>query len=350
MTAPVVAASYAEVRSVLRSADFDASGSTIQVGQSRRLLPLQAVGVEHDVSRARLARCLSAEAVAGWEPSIRSIAEDLTASIAGQVVDVNSSFSVAFPLRVFGVLLGIPRSDLDRLLRWHDVIMDPDCESPQLRNDAGRAVTAYFESHVRHGDIRNDDNLLGALMAGESGDKPTMEDVVDTCYLLLLAAVDTVSQAMATTFALFAADPKWRQVAVRGGRANGDFIDELLRWAPPARIVPRTAIVGAVIDGTEIPAGGTILCDLGAANRDPRRWVDPSLFDPGRPPGVHLAFGAGRHRCVGANLARREIALALEELDRHIESITSADDIGNWEDASQWRRQRPLRLSLAPRR
>lgn len=109
----------------------------------------------------------------------------------------------------------------------------------------------------------------------------------------------------------------WRhpdaRAAAFGGRI-GDWIEETLRWDPPTQAIARTTTEDVELHGTTIPADARVLLLTGSANRDPRVFDDPGRFDLDRDTSGSLAFGNGRHHCLGANLGRLEARIALEEI------------------------------------
>ncbi len=354
----VMVGEYASVRAVLVNDDqFGTGGATIDCGQPRRLLPLQADGEEHDVYRAPLARLLSAGAVERWEPAIRRITTELVEALLvskrdpASLVDVNAGFSSPLPMQVFGWMMGIGDIDVARLLILHDQIMVPTPSTPPaVKRSAGAEVGRYFDRLVSECRQHPRGDVLGALVIEQAGRRSlTDEEISDICFLLLLASVDTVSQALSSMFFLFANYPRQRDLAMVGGKANPQFIEELLRWEPPAMILPRTSQERCTINGEEIEKNDLVLCDLRSANRDSSRFEAPERFDPMRSPRPHLAFGAGSHRCVGVHLARMELAIAVEEIDRAIEVIAGPDGEAPELGVLTPRRTAPNLLELRPR-
>ena len=123
----------------------------------------------------------------------------------------------------------------------------------------------------------------------------------------------------------------WRALAEQPGLARAAY-DEAVRWASPVQIFFRTARGHVDLAGTTIPDGEKLLLFYGAANRDPRHWADPDVYDLGRDPSGHVGFGFGLHQCVGQHVARLEgecLLQALAERVSHLEATAEATAVPN---------------------
>ena len=138
---------------------------------------------------------------------------------------------------------------------------------------------------------------------------------------LLSAGVDTTVHGVAALLYAVATNPvQWQRLRARPQLARLAF-DEAVRWESPVQTFFRTATTDVRLGSVTIPDGKKILMFLGAANRDPRRWVDPDGFDLGRDPSGHVGFGMGIHQCVGQHVARLEAATLIQALARRVRTI-----------------------------
>lgn len=170
--------------------------------------------------------------------------------------------------------------------------------------------------------------LPQGLISDEGEDAPLTEDeVIDVCYLLIVAAQDTMEIGLTAALGVLAGDSAAELVAAIERGREKPVIEELLRWSSPARAVSRIAGVEVADGARKIAAGTQVLCVLAQANRS-SVYANPAEFDPGvstAPNPPHLAFGAGPHRCVGAHLAHIQIRVTLEEFARRFELTAPAD-------------------------
>jgi 4-methoxybenzoate monooxygenase (O-demethylating) len=141
---------------------------------------------------------------------------------------------------------------------------------------------------------------------------------------LLSAGVDTTVHGISAVLYGFATHPaEWQRLREQPSLARVAF-DEAVRWESPVQTFFRTTTSDVRLGGVVIPDGAKILMFLAAANRDPRRWVEPDRFDLSRDPSAHVGFGMGIHQCVGQHVARLEAEAVLTALARRVESIEIA--------------------------
>ncbi len=245
-------------------------------------------------------------------PRIEERAEALVQDCAATVsetgsVDVIEGLAEPLPVLVIAELLGVPQADRHLLRPWsqaivkmYEVTHTPHEEAEAQR--ASREFAAYVEELAADRARRPGEDLLSDLVAARDGtDRLSPRELVATAVLLLNAGHEASVNGFGNGLASLLA-------------AGGDFddpvllVEEMLRHDSPLHLFERTATHDTVIEGVPIRAGQKIAALLGAANRDPAVFADPDAFRPDRDPNPHLAFGAGIHFCVGAPLARLELA------------------------------------------
>jgi cytochrome P450 len=195
-------------------------------------------------------------------------------------------------------------------------IMYRDEESGDLPPEALQAIGAlvgyYTELTIERSRERQDDLLSGLLDAAEGEDRLTPEEIVGVLILLVGAGIETTMLLLGNAWYAAWQHPDERAKAF-GGRVE-DWVEETLRFDPPAQALARSTTEEMELHGVKIPAESRILLLTGSANRDPHVFAEPDRFDLDRDTGSSLAFGNGRHHCLGANLGRLEARIALQEI------------------------------------
>src|SRR2546423_13162777 len=146
--------------------------------------------------------------------------------------------------------------------------------------------------------------LTGFLEADVDGNRLTREDILDICYLFLLAGLDTVTASVGCMVSYLAQNEDQRRRLVADPSLVPGAVEELLRWETPVPGVPRVLTEDIEVSGEQLQAGERVTVLLGPANTDESQFPDPDDVDFQRPPNPHPAFGGGAHRCLGAHLAR----------------------------------------------
>ena len=218
----------------------------------------------------------------------------------------------------------------DGIIRAHKFVDPPADQSPEsmaafvkAQNDFRKGVAKqmfdYFEREIAASEGRSRDDLLGALLTAEiDGEKLSHEEILDICFLMLLAGLDTVTATLGCSIAYLAANPEQRAKLVADPELIPAAVEELLRWETPVTAVPRRATRDVELRGFKIQEGQIVTLLLGSANTDDAHFSEAQRVDFERERNLHMAFGAGPHRCLGSHLARMELRVALEEWHRRI--------------------------------
>ena len=146
----------------------------------------------------------------------------------------------------------------------------------------------------------------------------TREEIIDICYLLIIAGLDTVTDSLCCFFSYLAEHPAHRQQIVGEPGLVPAAVEELLRWESPVSVFIRAATEDTEISGCPVHKGDSVMLFVGAANTDPTAVDAAGEVDFGRAVNRHRAFGGGIHRCLGSHLARQELRVALREWHRRI--------------------------------
>ena len=254
-------------------------------------------------------------------PRVARIVDDLIDSmLAGpRPADLSHSFSLMVPAGVICALLGVPISDVDSFHEWSNAIFGDWDRSPGEIGEAYAAMSRYVSELIAQKREAPEDDLISVLVdARDAAGKLTEGQLVDLCIQLLGAGHETTANSINMSFVALSQYPD----ELARLRADPGLIpaavEELLRYVtisgsgfvPFARITREEVCLG----GVTIPAGDAVLPSFNVANRDPGAFDAPDQLDVGRAPKTHLAFGAGAHHCLGAQLARMELQEAFRGL------------------------------------
>ena len=280
----------------------------------------------HTRLRGLVNQAFTPRRIRALEPRIRKVARGLVAdALAQREVDLVEALAVPLPVAMIAELIGVPPEDRARFKGWSDVIasglgeglagtpVDPVRERARTR--AGDEMDAYFSelAAVRRRDPR-DDLLTGLVSAELGGARLGERELLSMLSLLLIAGNETTTNLIGNLVLQLDAQPG----ELRRLRATPDLvpraIEEVLRYDGPVQATFRTATRDTEVAGEKLREGELLLVWLGAANRDEAEFPDGERFDVARDPNRHLTFGFGVHFCLGANLARLEARVALEEL------------------------------------
>ncbi|HZU80717.1 MAG TPA: cytochrome P450 [Acidimicrobiales bacterium] len=314
-----------DVEDALRKAQVFSWGAVgMNLGNVRPLIPLQIDPPMHVKYRRILDPLFAPKKMALLEDEIVALVKELVdAFIDKGTVDFHEAFAVPLPCRVFLRLMGLPLEDLDFFLSLKDDIIRPPGitleEQNPHREAAGAKVYEYFEKELAKRKAHPTDDLLAQIIAGEvDGEKLTDEEVMDICYLFIIAGLDTVTDSLDCFFAYLAQNPEHRRQVVGDESIIPSAVEELLRWETPVPAVPRCATEDVEVSGCPIKAGEQVMILISSANTDDTAHPGVDEVDLTRNPNPHLAFGGGVHRCLGSHLARVELRVALREFHRRI--------------------------------
>ncbi|MGW4586937.1 cytochrome P450 [Amycolatopsis thermoflava] len=283
-------------------------------------LLLEADPPRHDAPRRVLSGILGPRALRKLREDWFAAAEDLVERALDTELDVVPALAEAFPLRVFPDAVGIGREGRENLLPYGNFAFNAFGPRNEL-------VTALAADMPRWSGWVNEqcardrltaDGFGAAIWAAADRGEITHEQAPLVVRSLLTAGVDTTVHGLAAVLYAFATHPgEWDRLREQPRLARAAF-DEAVRWQSPVQTFFRTATRDTRVADVTIPAGHKILMFLGAANRDPRRWADPDVFDLSRDPSGHVGFGMGLHQCVGQHVARLEAEALLTALAKRV--------------------------------
>lgn len=286
----------------------------------------------HTRLRTLVNRAFVSRAVERLRPRVERLANDLIDGFEAQgTVDLLEAFCTPIPVVVIADLLGVPSAMADRLLDWSHrmVAMYQFNRTRATEDDAVAATTAFVDFMRGYVDARRRDprdDLISTLIAAEeAGDRLSTDELVTTCILLLNAGHEATVHAFGNGIKALLEHGSDPAAIFSTPAATANAVEEMLRFDAPLHLFTRYALEDVEVAGVRLALGDRIGLLLGAANRDPQRFVDPHRFDPGRGDVAHTSFGAGIHFCVGAPLARLELQVALPVLFRRLPGLRLAE-------------------------
>ena len=285
-------------------------------------------GREHTVKRGLVSPAFRRTVIPRYvEPLFRPTAEELADELAplGEA-DLQTTFAKKYPMRIIARLLGIPRHDEDKMASWAVAMLNLRAD-PDGTRKAHAEFTKYVTPLVEERRAHPGDDLLSAIVTEEvEGERLGDDEVFGFLRLLFPAGVDTTWLTLGSLVYAVLAHPDVRERLLADEQERVWAIEETLRWESTTGTEPRLTLEDVVVSGVEIPAGELVRLAVPVANRDPQVFTDPDRWDLDRRPTNHLAFGLGRHFCLGAFLARGELQVALEVLLKRLPNLRLVEE------------------------
>lgn len=319
----VLVSTWELVDEVLHKPELYSSALTSGILKNDRpLIPLQIDPPEHGKFRKILDPLFAPKRMKSLETSIAALVNKLIDGfIDRDEIDFAKEFSVPFPTQVFLTMLGLPLDELpdllamkDGIIRPHEVVGEPlghpDTDAYQAATAA--SIYKYFTKTLEDRKAEPRDDLLSWFLEAEiDGDRLTGDEILDICFLFLIAGLDTVSASLDCFFSYLAQDPQLRRAIASDPSSIPFVVEELLRWETPVMAVAREARHDTELGGCPIKAGEQVLAMIGSANTDENNSPDAGAVRFDRKVNRHFGFGGGVHRCLGSHLARIELRTAL---------------------------------------
>lgn len=294
---------------------------------------------QHGRLRMLLSRAFSAPAIASLEPRVRFFAERAVAELPlGQSVDVMQPYALRIACGVIGEMMGLDPELHPHLKRWADLItggvttVRPDEEDRKqlARNAVADLRRSFGELLERRRSEPRDDMVSDLLRARVEGVALTQDELIAFMALLLVGGIETVVHLLGASLVVLLDKPELleRLKADRSGIPS--FIEEVLRYEPPAQTSLRLTSEELELGGVRLPKGAPVLALLASACHDDAYVPDAERFDMDRPGPHNLPFGHGPHFCMGAQLARLEGRLALEAILDKVDRLERGAEPMTW--------------------
>jgi cytochrome P450 len=345
---------HEDVGAVLRNRDTFISGKGMVyniISQDIEMPPGLFISEDppmHTMHRGIVSRLFTPRTVSGLEPEIRRLSNEIVDGLFGRDgFDFMRDFALQLPVQVIGMLVGVPRQDQADLLavfqkNLHEGSADPEQQLLQGILDSA----AWFNEYLDWREKNPSDDVMTQLMnfefEDEAGRTRTLrrEEIVTYLTLITSAGSDTTATAIAWAGSLLSDHPGQRRELAEDPSVIPGAVEEILRYEPPSYHNCRWTTADVEFHGRTVPQNSIVVMIPPAANRDERNWEDPERFDIHRKPSQIFTFGFGPHFCLGANLARIEVRVALETIlpripewtcDYENAELTKGIDTRGWE-------------------
>jgi cytochrome P450 len=295
-------------------------------------------GADHQRVRKAMAAGFHPTLVKTLRVEVERLADELLDELdAGAGFDFIAAVARPLPSRVIGLMLGIPRADEARFMAWSDDLaafigaLQPTAEQLRAAQRSLLQMVRYFDALLPARRREPGTDLVSRMLLAEAaGDIQADGELLAQCAMLLFAGHETTRNLLGNglytllthpdAWARLCADEEGVPLAVR----------ELLRYDSPVQYTGRRVATEFTLHGTTLARGDLVIAMIGAANRDPDRFIDPDTFDIGRRAGSHLSFGSGPHVCIGAGLSLLEADVVLRAVLRRWPGLALADAVPRW--------------------
>jgi len=290
----------------------------------------------HTWARRLLLPAFSPGRIEEMTPITQNFARELLDTFADQDhADAARDYAQHIPVRVISQMLGVPRSDEEMFTGWVVAILQEGFTDLAKSLDTIMVVMGYFNERVEERRMvaagERPDDLITLLIETEvEGEPLDQRHLLGTCFLLLVAGIDTTWSAIGSSLWHLATHPD-DQARLRADPSLIDSaVEEMLRMYSPVNM-GREVLADIEVAGCPMKSGDKVIMAYPAGNRDPEQFPNPDEFIIDREHNRHFAFGSGIHRCLGSNLARMELKVAIEEWLARIPTYELIDpDLVTW--------------------
>jgi len=251
----------------------------------------------------------------------------LLAQAEGGELELVSQLAYPLPVRIISGLLGVPDEDHSKFAGWsaklaHSVqptfgVID-QAEVAEIEQASEEFAEYFTELIAARRRAPSDDLLTDLIRAEDAGDRLSVDELIATCVLLLVAGHETTVGLISNAMLALLRNPSQLAALADNPELAAAAVEETLRYDPPVQMTGRVATGGLTTGAAEPEDGAVLLLLLAATGRDPAVAADPDVFDIGRASREHLAFAAGPHFCLGAPLARLEATIALRVIAERV--------------------------------
>jgi cytochrome P450 len=314
----VLVTRYADARAVLSDERLEMSGGAIPF-QPGNLTSYD--GPEHTRLRRMLTGSFTTRRARELKPVVAAVVADALDVLeqAGPGADLVRHFGKRVPTQVICELLGVPFADRDEFHRRTEAVLTVG-SSPEAQLREMAELHAYTGELVARQRKEPGDNLFGGIVR-EHGEELTDDELAGIGTMLLAAGYETIASTLSASVALLLQHPDQLAIVRDDPAATDGAVEELLRYLAPATIMPRRATADLQVRDQEVREGEIVAVSILAANRDLGTGGDLDRLDVRRPVRAHLAFGSGPHQCLGRQLARTELRVALPALLRRFPAL-----------------------------
>jgi cytochrome P450 family 142 subfamily A polypeptide 1 len=323
---------YADLKAISKDPATFSSAGGIRPQQGPLPMMIDMDDPAHLKRRMLVNRGFTPRRVRDTEPAVRAACREILDAVCEQgEADLVNDIAAHLPMIMIGDALGVRPEQRGDLLRWSDDMLkalDSHADEEQLLR-AGTAFgeySAFAHEAIAERQAEPKDDLMSILVHAEvDGERLRVEDIVQDSLLILIGGDETTRHVISGGVYQLLLDPEqWARLGADPS-LRPSAVEEMLRWVSPIKNMVRTATRTVELHGQKIEAGDELMLLYPSANRDAEVFDDPFRFDIARTPNEHVAFGFGPHFCLGASLARLEIAVMLDELLDRVPDLALAE-------------------------
>lgn len=314
-------ATYAAVREIERSPEKFSSAGGIRPDGIPLPMMIEMDNPAHALRRQLVNKGFTPRRVLATEPGVRELCDELIDAVCERgECDFVNDLAAPLPMAVIGGMLGIEREDWPALLQWSDDMVTSQgghasMELLQKAFDASMAYRAYALEVIAARRRQATDDLISVLTHAEvQGERLDDDELVMESLLILIGGDETTRHVISGGVEQILRSDTQRRLLIDQPDLIPGAVEEMIRWVSPIKNMCRTAVEDMSFHGSELLAGQKLMLLYESANRDEAHFDRADSFDVTREVNDHLAFGLGTHFCLGANLARMEIRVMLEQL------------------------------------
>jgi cytochrome P450 family 142 subfamily A polypeptide 1 len=323
---------YDDLREVSRHPEVFSSAGGIRPGFAPLPMMIDMDDPAHLQRRKLVNKGFTPRRVRDSEPAVRQACTEILDAVCERgEADLVTDIAAHLPMIMIGDALGVRPEHRADLLRWSDdMVKGQDVHATAEQIEA--AATAFGEYWAYATEVIADrrtnprDDLMSILVHAEvDGDRFTDDEVIHESLLILVGGDETTRHVLSGGVHQLLLDRAQWDLVATSPDVRPAAVEEMLRWVSPIKNMVRTATRATTLAGQEIAEGEELMLLYPSANRDESVFDDPFRFDVERTPNEHVAFGFGPHFCLGASLARLEIAVMLEELTSRLPDLDLVD-------------------------
>ncbi len=291
---------------------------------------------QHGEFRSILSQYFTPRSIRALEPEIAKITTEILDNVMDRgECDFVTEISSKVPVAVIAEMLGVPRKDWPTIFRWTNEVIgggDPEFQRGKDANEtfaqARLEMFQYFTDLVEESRKHPGSDVTSIVSNAKVNGEPLPAlELLSYLFLLVVAGNETTRNATSGGLLAFIENPEQFRRLKSDPTLIKSAVEEIVRWTSPVIQFARTAVSDTVVRGQKIRAGESVCLFYPSASRDEDVFAEPFKFDIGRNPNPHLSFGIGEHFCLGANLARLELAVIFAELAKRLEHAELAGPV-----------------------
>jgi cytochrome P450 family 142 subfamily A polypeptide 1 len=323
---------YADVRDVSRQPEVFSNAGGIRPQQGPLPMMIDMDDPDHQKRRKLVNKGFTPRRVRDSEPQVREACAGIVDAVIDRgACDLVGDIAAHLPMIMIGDALGVRPEHRADLLRWSDDMLkglatEATPEQIEATGTAFEEYVAYALELIAARRAEPRDDLMSILVHAEvDGHQLADDEIVQESLLILIGGDETTRHVISGGIHQLLLHPDQWEGLAGDPAARPAAVEEMLRWVTPIKNMVRTATRDVELRGQQIHAGDELMLLYPSANRDEDVFVEPFRFDSARTPNDHVAFGFGTHFCLGASLARLEIAVMLDELLSRMPTLRIAD-------------------------